>query len=535
MKVWADIVEKVSEELPPVNDYLISEFRQNQFHALPDIIDRLMTQMISHISDIKYLRYRILNPMEQIEYKFKKLTLTASSKRPEHIDINDTRIKIMEFHYEAILKTKVNGVYVEKTEPIVRYLLVPFLYQECLLLNGTKYYPIFNILDKLTRAKVKTSKKDKSNYQQLHFSTSIILLVFEFSMKTMQTIKTIKGKIYESKMLTVVAHNNKKFIPALLYCIIHYGIKKTLSLIGFKHEYITVSLEPSNESNFDSILLPNNLGYVNVDESYFTDIPKRRALVTIMYLMKMKPPENLEELFDKDRFYWKTILGNYIHYDSSKPHQKMTQVTEHLKTCDRLIESGEIENLRKSKLYANNFYELCLEIFFYVDRLFIFDQRDLFEKQFDVMQQFLFSFKMALNGNIFNRGMEGSENKNDKTTLKYFDKQLLKGIYKLTNMFTVVNELCHDNWLLGPGCKKYRSKQLKKVDGDLPEQKGALVDPTILAHPSSLFIESIVNFPSSKPCITGSINIMFQGLEPDGTLTKPEHYSEYENIFGDDE
>lgn len=531
MEIIKKIVSLVSDKVPQINNDLVLKLRQNMINDIEKIIDVFIRNLFeTQIEHMKYIDYREVDPKNLADH-----WLDEGNYVP--VDVKDSSLKLIEYMFEII--NPEDG----RKEDFSLFYYIPFLWEEALEINGSKYYPVFNIFDRFILRIKSKGKSSVLPYEGILLPLLLGKLKFFVRERDRFIFSSVRGRKYSATILKMQGHHNlgyTKLPPALLYPLAKFGLEETMRMYNFNREDLAFvrAVDGNDETN----------SYFEVGENLFLRASRekmsfpynKRFVATLIFLLRFSPTNNIDYLYDPDAAYFKLNLGKWIQGVDAPLSQQQNQALEHLKTCDRMIDMFSRTNLSYDGIIVDDLYELIHFMFYNAHKLIHYQQNDLFQKRISILQQFLLNFTTQINKKVFNlqRLRPTSFRKKEvSNTIGKDEKLLIKGIEQLPNIFMSLNDLSNDNWLLSGGARKYKSKALRSVSNKPTGKKrgkgnAVRLDPMIYAHASQLFVESILNLPSGNPCIGGTINIFFKSIDlKSGILIAPVNYPQYLNIY----
>ena len=526
------VVEEVKRRVPQINEPLILNLRQDMLSSIEKIIDNFMRVIVSdQIEEIQYLDYEEVSPIKLAEY-------FCSDNNYTTVDIKDNNLKLMEYKFSIR-----EG---EKIDHFSLFYFLPFLHEEALTLKGNNYYPIFNIIDRfLIRFKNRGNDDKVGNYQYEGISISTMLFNLKFYKRgrDKQIYQTVKGTIVAATIIKFNAHHNlksdSKYPPALIYPFAKYGYFHTLETYGCSNDIELVTGVNSEDEDHEYFKIDDFL-YVKVTNESLKFLDKRRFIITLVYLLHFSPT-SIENIINDDKIYFQLNLGKWIQGANAPISQQKNQAIEHLKTIDRCISIKEQADLALEGIIIEDTYQLIYYMFHHIDKLIFYQTNNLFNKRISLLSQLLFNFISKLNRQVFNKDKIINNEIKKKDIGSIFtknEKLLVDGIEQMSEVFITESSLSNGNWLLSVGARKFKSKKIKNISKRQQGKSGRgsanKNDSYIYAHPSQLFVESILNLPSSNPCYGGTINIFYKDVDlKTGILNEPDNYKEFEEIFKD--
>ena len=129
---WNEAIGSVKEQLPRFNDYLLEDYRREQVDRFDEFIHTVFQEAIQLFNgDLKYHGYRVLSPEKRIAYNIENGLIKG------RVNIQKSELKLLEFMFE----------YEDQMVPV--YLYLPYLHNNALIINDTKFYIRLAIIDRM--------------------------------------------------------------------------------------------------------------------------------------------------------------------------------------------------------------------------------------------------------------------------------------------------------------------------------------------------------------------------------------------------
>lgn len=518
------IVQSVKDELPQFNKVLMREVRQ-----------KMIANLCYDIEDI--LQYLLLNPYPHITYHGleqvgpKEYATYIVKNKWQNVDIHDSNFKLMKYKFTL----NENGTEIEC--PLFLYL--PYLFEESFTLRGTQYYPMFTIMDKsIIRIRNRTKKDAVHGFIGIEIPTILQKVIFHFNEKNRHYFRDTENNVYEGTVIRVKVHHNitSELPPAILYIFARYGFREGMKFLGYNADdfHLTTSLSVSDSHKSFEV---GNGVWLTAPNEYIEDIQKRRLLAGLLLLLDSSSIQSDKILSEPDGEYFKYLLGKWIQKPGASLLQQINQAVEHLRTTDRTIDYRCRANLQSDGIMIEDFYDLCKYLFFSIDEILVHKNNNLFHKKISLAPQMLYGFTKIVSGELFRCAQSNEPIKADTLNriFRKVTKLPIKHIERMSGVWMTHGDQCNDSWILGTGSKKLRQEGIRNPfeisEGGKAPDGGLRSDTSILAHPSHLLIESILNLPASSPCTGGTINPFFQGVTIDGLFYKPPIYEIIKDVF----
>lgn len=526
-----EVVKEVKKRLPQFNRELILELRQKSIMSLEQFVDQFMRNIAEHhIEEIEYDGYHEVGPKQLVEH------LTNEKNKYYKPDITNNTLRLMEYKF-----------LLHEDGQIVNFSLfyyLPYLKNQAIELSGLNYYPIFTIGNVFM---VRKKNKDGFQYEGLAFPFHIYYVQFIIRKKDIyEFISVNSGKSYTATVIKIDAHHNVKdkyamLPPMILYLFAKFGFYPTISMFEFeKDEIELVELIDGNDKLHEYFEITNSPIFVKVKKSSLVYHDKRRFVAGLVMILRSFPVNDINTIFNDEMGYFKLNLGRWIQGPNVGPVQQKNQALEHLRTMDKMVDIFSKADLKLDGIEVDDIYQLIHYLFYNIFSLVHYKPNVMFNKRINLLPYFLFDFISSLNREVLSKDRLLKRPMKKKTFRTIFTKQehlLVRHIKSLPHVFMSVNDLSNGNWLLSVGARKYKYTKDKYVNPKDKKQKkskgNALrLNPIIYAHPSQLFVESILNFPSGNPCIGGTLNIFNKDIDiSTGMIRKPEGYEKHENIY----
>ena len=229
----------------------------------------------------------------------------SAFKSKEWLPVKESRLSAI------VLKFKIEGLYNKqpKSEIIEKVLFFPKLINNFyFLLNGNKYFPIYQIIDSAT---YHTSKN-------LTLKTLLMPIIIKTEVEFFQDV----NMEYECEGKMFILDLFKYKINILNYYFAKFGVNETIKYFGFSKDELGISKDITDESNFMYFTLNNNLYlYVNRD-SINNDFVKNFIVTCIKCFEGLKTKSTNLDNID----YWKKKLGALFTKNVNNQVEKAEQI-----------------------------------------------------------------------------------------------------------------------------------------------------------------------------------------------------------------
>lgn len=283
---------------------------------------------------IKFNNYEYLT--DESQFDLTKVNKKHQKKRKGK-KYSDNNMDISISRYDKLILYFTIDYNGEKRE-VSNWLLLPKKYKNCYyLINGTKYYPIYQLVDNSTY-----SGSDKITLKTLLMPTAIKRKIEPF--KLVNDNKDVDIPYYIFKLF-------KKESPILLYYLAIFGFTKTIKYFGFKNIIKVTDTVQNDLDDYYYIKCNNNL-YIKCIKFFF-DADSFTASMCAMLKIVMTGRKGTIDLMDNTD-YWLTKLGSYFTSTTTNQKEKGKNVLLSFKRIldDTTKKHLKLKDKNKKDMYA---------------------------------------------------------------------------------------------------------------------------------------------------------------------------------------
>ena len=506
-ELWKFVMSQAGEALPALNDYLISDFREDNINKIPEYLDMVFNECILLLGDqLEYLGHTELTPSETLEYT------NSSIYTKSIISVNKSTFKILRFSFKFM------------DEIYSLHVSIPFMENGAIIYEDTKYYPIFPIIERgLYRSRNELRIKVLRAWLKF-FRTERIEFASMSDKKYFITI--ITAKIHQSKR----GKNDSK-TPLPIYHFTKYGFEDTLKRYGMQNDILLVEEYVANDG-FEYIKIKPNI-YLKTTQEALTDKHKLRMIGSILSIFQFNKKFTLKQLFHWDAGYFKTTLGKYAYKVGQDDKAYYTHATNFIEMNKTLLDPATIYNLKSLGMEANDIYELLFVMYHNIDVwLRDYSPVDFYDKKIGTLDQMMGFLGRTVFTNLYSI-LNSRIGLTPKSMKEFVNKSSKKGnwITKST-MFRSNPSIYNDNLLLGIYIKRFRSLENEEVKIlDTRAAKSNNIPISLLkSHHTQMVVESILSISSSSPITSGNINPYLE-IDTNGNIIRPEHSQELSEVY----
>lgn len=525
MDMYDKILEQADKELPRFNEHTMCHARQDKIKDIPKYLDMVFTEAAKiYGDDVKYIGHKILSPEECHQY-----TLN-NTKYTQYVDVTRSEMTLVEFKLE------------HKGEPFSVQLYIPYITEDCIIINGSRYYLMFALTDKVFYH----IEKDHG------IGIKVLRAHLRFWRNTRIMFTTVKGRVYGDHIVIAKIHMREyKYISEdiktalLLYPLTRYGFRGTLFKYGIDPNLVDITnFADDKDPDYDYFCVRPDNGKDNpglylkvhqkVLDSQYSTTENRiwiRVIIAIQYLLQYfirckntiyTDNVKLREFLvnDPKNHVWKTILGKTsygINYDNEI--QVEGHAVSHLASLETYIDPATKRKLLGLGVECNDVYDLIHYVDTHIDEFVAnYYPSNIYNKQLNIIDLLLGNMTRSIFNKIFRqtnnrKGSKPFETKEIASSMKVGIKSMSK-IYNCNQVIAANPSQYNDSYILTVGCRKKRAtfatteggpggkKAKKKAGNDV----NLIHDSAHRLHSSMLYVESLSKTQNTDPTIGGTFN-----------------------------
>lgn len=551
--IWSEIIDEANRNLPQFNRYTLKGYRQDKIREIPDMLDMIFSEAVKRYGytptgeqEVVYKGHRFLTPEECLALD------AANTKFSSMVDILRTEQAPMELMFE------------HRGTPFTTMMYIPYLCEDAIIINGSKYYVMFALTDKVFYHIVKNHG----------IGIKILCAHLRFWRMFRYSFTSLSGRVYGDHIVITKIHLREYKYTAddlqtalLLYPLIRFGLKETLVRYGINPEHVKLVLEPDKgDVEFEYFYIPledeektgrKNGVYLKVHQdvlkNYYSEGKNKIHLQVVAalhyiltYFQKVKESiyrndrEKFCYMFNDDPTFtvYKVILGKTvfgINYESEI--QVAGHIKDHLQSLELYMDPETKRKLRTIGVEADDVYDLIhyvsLHMNEYVANYF---PSNVYEKQMNVLDLLMGSMVNTLFLRIYR------QTNNRKGDRPYTTEQIMSSlrvgskifshIYACSGLIAGNPSVYNDNGLLTVLGRRKRAtfSTAKAGSNNANKKKGGsdvnlLQDPEHRTHSSLYIVESGTRTQTTDPTKSGTLN-GFLIVTPDGEIIIPDWIKE---------
>ena len=542
-EILDDILDECNQELPQFNKYLLTDFRQDQINGCISFMEMTFEESTRLFQGrVKFKGTRILSPEERIN-----LTLSNPRITPV-VEIAPTELQLVEFLFTCDDTTFAIPLY------------MPYLKDDCMVINGSQYYIQFALTDRV--------------FYHISKDNGLGIKVLRAHLRFWRNMKyqfaSVTGTRYSDQVIVVKAHlRSHKYTSddirtsLLLYPLAMLGWTNTLQRYGIQHHQITfvgyVNKEDTLHEYFQIRKATDDQEglYVKIDKQILSTNPdehtrvQMRVITALLYVLQYFV-RNASTIYqdnvqlrkyltnDTDMTVWRVILGSTIYgINYSSEPQICSYAEQHLDSLISYLDPHTKLKLRDIGVHVNDIYELLDYIFINMDSHVVnYTPADLSEKRINIIDLLCGTIVRRLFTKVYS--FTNNNRKNRVSTPKEVESLYRIGQKSFTQLHQAGSVVAinparyHDNYLLTVGGRKVRTTHsaTSGKSGDLSgaktkQQVNHLSSPGHRFHPSWMYVESCLIVSHTNPDVAGNINF-FLDIDDKGNVLVADYAKQYQ-------
>lgn len=553
MSIWDEVIDATSDALPKFNTHTLKIFRQKKIEECVSFMAMAFQEATRLFEgDIIYRGYHILSPEERLKstfYHTKYLNTT--------VDVTQTELMLVEFHFEY------------KKEIYSSQLFLPYLIDNAIIINGSKYYIQFALTDSVFYHITKENG----------IGIKVLRAHLRFWRNQRHTFLSVRGTRYNDNIIIVKAHmknykyNTEDIKPALiLYPLVKFGWKSTLTRYGISEEQLDlVPFADKRDTKFEYFEIrkssKDNPGmYLKVDTTLLStnpdlDIKLQMSVVSsihyiLQYFVRWTATiytDNLQLIdllkHDPETIPWKVILGKTIFgIDYSNEIQACSQAIQHIESMDSYLDDYTKRKLQEINVYCKDIYDLLDHVFVNMDSYVVgYAPANLYEKRVNILDLLLGNIIQSLFHKVYKKT---NNKKGGKTIIEAKDveslfkigRKAIAQIHKCNQVVAGNPSVYNDNYLLTVGARKVRAthsatsggvkanaaRSAGKATGN--QKANLMSSPSHRWHVSWPVVESMLDVSHQNPGVAGTIN-PFLPITEKGTIEKQPYMEDIDKLL----
>lgn len=544
--MWDRVLDGVNKALPQFDPDTLKGYRQNQIKRLPQNLDMVFTEAVKRYGEtdsgepeVRYLGHRFLTPEECIAMDCNNPKFSA------YVDILRTELAPAEFTFEH------RGI------KFTTQLYIPYLTEDAIIINGTKYYVMFALTDKVFYHIV----KDQG------IGIKILCAHLRFWRNMRYSFYSTIGNVYGDHIVVTKIHM-RDYKPTaddlktalLLYPLVRFGLNETLRRYGITPGHVTMTTvhnEQDEEFEYFCIRSDTSVGaglYLKVHKDILRtqfDTKNRimmQVITALHYILQyfIRCQETIyvdnqqlvdELLYNPDFTVYKVILGKTvfgINYENEI--QAAGHIRDHLQSLEIYMDPETLRKLRGIGVICHDVYDLIHYISLNMDQYVAnYFPSNIYNKQLNVLDLLMGGMVSTLFLKIYK---QTNNRKGDRpfalrevmSSFRVGNRALSK-IYACSGLIASNPSVYNDNALpTVTGRRKRATFSVSPINKSGVKKSGGnqhlLHDPAHRTHSSMFVVESGSRTQNTDPTMSGTIN-PFCKFTTDGNIVVPEWLMNY--------
>lgn len=545
--IWSNILEKTAEQLPPFNDYLLKDFKQDQINRCPSFMEMTFNEATRLFpGNVKFVGSRILTPEERINHTLNNPKYNMS------VEIAQTEMSLMEFKF------------LYENNPFNIYLYMPYLKDNAMTINGSKYYLQFALTDRV--------------FYHIQRENGLGIKVLRAHLRFWRNLRyqycSMSGIRYADHVLVVKAHLREHRCTSediksalILYSLSLVGFDATLSKYGVNPAHIRfVESWDQTDTEFEYFMVrkadDDNPGlYAKVHKSILSTNPNSelktsmRVITALMYVVQYfvrctstiytNNTELIKYLMSPTDFsVWQVILGKTIYgINYASETQVCAHAEQHLESLLTYLDPHTKSELADVGCYCENIYDLLDYVFINMDvHVLNHTPANVAEKRLNTIGLLCGNLVRKLFVKVY--GYTNNCKKSRVIVQREVEALFRIGVKAFAQIHTAgpvvaINPANYnDNYLLAVGARKMRATHSAagSRSSDLSGSKGGktsanhLSSPEHRFHSSWMYVESCLTVSHQHPDAAGNINV-FCEIDQNGNILVPDYGEDFHTVM----
>lgn len=525
--MWDTVIDAVNQNMPNFEEFTLKGYRQNEIRKIPQYLDMVFSEAAKRYGflengkpTVQYLGHRFLSPEECLKMD------CENTKYSGYVDVLPTEAALCEFRFK-------HG----ETE-FTTHLYIPYLVDDAIIVNGTKYHVMFALTDRVFYHIVKDNG----------IGIKILCGHLRFCRNMRYSFYSTCGHIYGDHIVTAKIHL-RDYKPSaddlrtvlLLYPLVKFGLKGTLRKYGVHPDHVTMTVDHDEEDeDFEYFEIRPGTSttkglYLKVNKGILCtkldtkDRIKMQVITALHYILQyfvrcqntsyrdnVKLVDAL--MYDPEFMVYKVILGKTIfglNYDSEL--QVAGHIKDHLQSLEIYMDPETKRKLAGIGVYCEDVYDLIHYISENIDKYVAnYFPANIYNKQLNVLDLLLGGLVSSLFLKIYR---QTNNRKGDRpfalneiiSSFRISNRTLMK-IYSCSGLIYSNTAVYNDNGLVTAlGRRKRATFTTPSAGGRKGGKKGSsdvnlLHDPAHRSHSSAFVVESGLRVQNTDPTMSGTIN-----------------------------
>lgn len=481
---WDSAVGELKNSLPPFNDYLLKEYREEQINKFPEYIDDVFKEVTRLFGgQLEYKGYTVLPPEAKLEYNLSYAIVKG------RVSILESELELISYMFEY------NGV------KIPLYLHVPYMYDGAIVIDGTKYF-IPCIVAERSMSRIDDGVIIK-----------VMRTPIPFYRKTQFKYTSTSGDFFYDAIITCKLHsreskskNDSSIVPVVLYLLSKFGFEHVRdTMFGLNRDLVDfVATENKGDAENYYFLCDEGI-YLRVNKELMQDRTNRRFVASVVYILTNMKRYTIEDVY-KSTIYL-VRLGLVIHH-AKKDTLAASCAATHLSSMDTALDKYTKEELRMLGIHCNDIYDLLMIAFCQIDTWIMRNSpNNLFSMRLGGCDFILKDFVKSVFTRVYK--LLTKKQKDPDSMVKDYRSTLRMNVDTVCNTMISADtsrsgtQACNDNNLISHDIKRVRASGLgRRKSGD----DNIINNKENQFHTSFAAVESISFVSQSNPGLSGDIN-----------------------------
>ena len=521
-----DIVKEIKRELPPFNNALIRDLREQEIEGLTDFIAERLYECCEVIDPLlKLTDFQVLSPSERLLFELR------APHQTNMVNIRDDEAVLVAYNFQYC------------DIKFTKHLYVPsYCYEDSsIIVGGTRYECQLTMVEKLF----------STNARHNGVTIKVIRSPISFWKNTLHKYQdVVGGKQFIGSIVSCQIHwkqppkTTRKIKPSIIhYLLCKFELIEVLAMFGIPIDAATFVVTDQYEDEFyyfkaqDRAIQKNPVLLKVKKELMEADRNLQDIVTSIVYLMSpTRSPISMNYLQNASTDLFKILLGKIIHGPNTDIHQSLNYMQRHIQSVDTYLDNYTRNIFAASGIQIASIYDLLVFVSMNINKIVVNNpNNNMFNKRLETIRSVVIEgmFKYLY------KQIYKYERKRDK---KYME-EVVANILRISPTFIISSlsksestrfnpSIQTDNWLLTIASKAVKKLSAIKSSGTKKTSGGLIDSPVNRFHPSMMICESAIGFSHTNPGSSFIIN-PYAEIDETGGFIKTEKHQEFEKQIND--
>ena len=506
-----DVVKRVAEVCPTMNDYALRGFVKENIDTSPDFVAMVFREGFKLVAgDIELVEYTVMNPEERVKFE-----LRSGHNKPTR-----TKIPLTVSHLRLIrYRVRFGGEYRDT------HLYTPYMFEDMLHIRN-KPAMLRKVISEQTFSRINENDRDG-------MSVSPIRVRVNFNRRNTFRVESYITRVPYTKFIVTAGlfHGD---VPNRIcdgtivhYMLAKFGFLKTLARFGLSRTDIDFTPNIADDTDEFEYFAARKFERAEEGPGLFLKVRKillgedqsLKFVVNLLYVLSFFKIQTMENVYVEQGSVWKIILGMIISDDKAEL-LAYTKAETNLRSVDHFIDPITRDRFQTFGVPIQDIYDLLVYVFVNIDSFMVNNQvQDLYNSRLAVSNGILVkSFAETIYKKIYALANKSNITIVDIKKMLQLNSMMFRQPASIRSDddkdYIATPTIIGDNYLLSGGLNKIR------LTGR-PEQR---------FHPSMAVAESVDGFSGKAIGRTGFLN-PFIPTDKNAAILHPDYAQQIDDIL----